>query len=212
MRRNGLPGDNGSIPLERFSFWEDSTLKIWSSRMTYLSRNVLAVVFAGLLTTWSVGCCHDTDPLRVDVQLNDSVRDNSTGQYPAVSVDLVGVNPSEYQKWSTYSMTKYWSVDNPYGAHRGDMVFQVSLGDGLPKTLPDNDPIWQRWEKEGVTSIFVMSSFPKTGDDQTGSADSRRNIIPMECARWKDGKPKALTVMIKSDGVTLVPSPLPEGK
>ena len=181
--------------------------------MTGPLRNLTTMILAVLLLTWGVGCCSDTDTIsfRIDAHLDDSVKNPNTDTFDPVTVELVGVNPSGYETWNQYSMTQYFENVN---SHDDPMVFRMSLGNKRTdsekaQTLIKEDPIWELWKKEGVTHIFVMSSYPRTGDDRPGSADARRKIIPILCKSW-DNKPETVTITIKSDGVTFKPAPLPE--
>jgi hypothetical protein len=173
----------------------------------------LMLVTVVWLVSSGLGCCSgDMKKFDVAVHLNENTKDAS-GQYPAVNVDLVGVTPSELARYTDYSMTKYWQQDAqgaPDNQRAGATKFAMTFtGPRDTQLLPNNDPIWEAWNKQGARYLFVMSSYPRTSTDQPGEKDTRRTIIPLDCARW-DRNTEKLDVEIGKDGVKLLTQPKPE--
>ena len=187
--------------------------------MTGLIKSAMTAAVALVLMFSGVGCCSDSDTIRfaINTKLDPSVKDADTQQWQPVTIELVGVTPTDYESWNTCDMDKYWRSDNPLNMHHDPLMLSAfTPQDGNTWTLDPKDPdhpeyakMWDTWKEKGVMYIFVMSSYPRIGDNRPGAADSRRKIIPIQCKRW-DPTPDSVTITVKSDGVTFNPSPKAE--
>jgi len=140
-----------------------------------------------LLLFLAVGCGGSTGRFDVVVSMDKAWLDQ--GALPSVEVHLVGVNISEYPNWSKMSMTTYWKE-----ASRADgsnpKVYIMKFGQGKPETqtLPKSDPIWKIW-KEGYSQyLFVLADIPGVYVDESGDADARRLILPLDVGSWRKAK------------------------
>lgn len=117
----------------------------------------------------------------------------------SVEVNVVGVNKYEYSQWESMSMDKYWSPDNParVNAKRHIMKF----GQNLPveQILERKNPLHKQWKARKVEYLFILADLPGIHEDQPGSADARRLILPWrkKCWKWK----KKIEVSLESNGI-----------
>lgn len=133
-----------------------------------------------LLLLSSTGCTG----FDVSVKLDPSVQ-NPDGTYPPVEVHLVGVSPSEYQRWHDMSMSEYWGKPQTT-----DEILVMKLGSarGTAGFISRQDPMWKRWEQRGAIPrghLFILSSYPAS-KDLPGEADLRRLILPMDSQKWPE--------------------------
>ena len=164
-----------------------------------LSR-AAAVLVCGLV---AAGCCSRRYDIMVSA--DEGLRD-ATGAMPSIEVHVVGVNRLEYSKWYSYSMGDYWLPGDPFRRDADKHVMKFGQGLPLSQTLDRNDPIWRRWEARKPNCVFVLAFLHGFGaeDDQAGSADPRRLILPLDCACWENPKIKLL---VRSSGVRCLTVP-----
>jgi len=108
---------------------------------------------------------------------------------PSVEVNLVAVNASEYPVWHGYSVTQYWTPDNPL------RVTSVRQGQGKVLTFGEQppfeqvlrraDPVWDTWADKGAMHLIILSNYPRVSTDLPGDADVRRVILPLAKRRWR---------------------------
>lgn len=131
-----------------------------------------------LLSSTGCGCAG----FNVSVKLDPSVQ-NPDGTYPPVEVHLVGVSPSEYQRWHDMSMSEYWAEPK---ITEEILVMKLGSARGTTGSISDKDPMWKTWEQRGAIPrghLFVLSLYPAS-KDLPGDADLRRLILPMDCQKW----------------------------
>ena len=138
-----------------------------------MTSNTGAVcIVAAMLFGLFAGGCNFT----VVCSLDEGFRD-AQGEMPSVEVHIVGVNDTEFEQWSSMSMTEYWRKP-PISPE----IYKMKFGKGLPnpQTLKSTDPIWNRWAKKKYKSLFVLADLPVAIEDQPGDADPRRLILPSD--------------------------------
>jgi hypothetical protein len=121
----------------------------------------------------------------------------------SLQVDLIGANTlADLPKWTSYSVTEYWQPDNPL--RRDDSHLSAQFGRGLPTTVTVSreHPHWQTWLKSGVAHLVILADLPGVSNDQTGNADPRRLIIPLDKKLWKRKAP--LEILIQEAGMKLL--------
>lgn len=155
-----------------------------------------------LLAVVILSGCHSVPTINIDV---DPAYKNTSLQ-----VDLVGVNSSEYKVWSTKSVNEYFTPGDNFRQSADKKTF--NFGENLPslQTLPKKDLIWDGWENNDISHIFVLVNLPGISDEQV---DKRRQVIPLDPEAWKssalslDSVPSEIEVNVAPTGVRLVPSP-----
>lgn len=143
----------------------------------------------GVLAIGLGGCCgHKPVPHPVNVSYGAGFEEK-----PSIEVHIVALNPREAAILENYSMTKYWTANDPYprtlqkyvmrfgGNHAGPQSFS-------PKDSPKEwDSLWQAWKAQGATRLFVLAFLPsKEGkeEDKPGDQDRRRQSVPLDECKW----------------------------
>lgn len=162
----------------------------------------VAVLLIGAMTvSGMIGCTSKLKLGRYDLVVTPdaSLRDTGTGKLPLVEVDLIGVSENEIATWNAQSVDQHFSGENARRAAAKDYTrtFTFSQDDAAPKTLASNDPIYQVWEKRGVTTLFVFAS-ARTFRVSPGGPDGRRLSIPLTTDKWEVRK---IDLLLKSGGV-----------
>lgn len=161
----------------------------------------------------AVGCCPVTK-LSLTVQLDDALRQKlADAGNRQMQVDIVGISPSERQRWTDYSMTKYWTADDALRASVKDSRVTLTFDprDNKPQAVPASDPHWTQWmagaNDKDAPRLFILAQLPGTwssSDDKQGNEDVRRLILPLGSCRWNSTN---VTVTVTSTGITTNPSP-----
>jgi len=108
-----------------------------------------------------------------------------------VTVHMIGVNPSELERWKTYSVTQYFRPGDPLreSAVAGGYARVMNFGPSNPnpQELKKDDEIWRKWHSRHGENIVVLACLPgySDKDDKAGSADPRRLILPMSTSQWR---------------------------
>jgi hypothetical protein len=129
------------------------------------------VAFAVLLLVLTMPGCKRQPDIVV------KVTDQDLQRLP-VSVDIVGVNDADRNKWATKRLSEYWSDNDPDGLRDGALQagllkpMKFGPGFGTEHTLPGMDPIWGQWKRRKATSIFLMADIPGVAND----SDKRREL------------------------------------
>ena len=171
-----------------------------------MTRKILLMLVLGFFMLAGVGCC-PMKKLNISVQLDKSFQDRfGTGRQ--ILVDVVGIKDAELDRWTNYSMTKYWQQgdslrDTPL---RKTLTFNSNSLD--PQVVSAKDPLWAKW-MEGASDkhppqIFVLVQVPgswdASKDDKAGAQDVRRQvIIPSACRNKTD----TVHLVIHSDHVSM---------
>ena len=127
-----------------------------------------------------------------------------TLQGKAVTVDLIGVNKQNRDRWEAYSMTKYWKDGDPMRTSASKKTLDFTSTSSLTQTLPLADPAWAQWKSQAVVSVFVLVDLPGAHNDQIGSQDARRQILSLDLCDWPKGT-KELKVVITEGGPQVTP-------
>jgi len=165
-----------------------------------LSFRPAPLLALALLVMGLAGCASGPQPkaYSIHVTLDDALVGTS------VQVDLVGVNTlADLPKWQGYSVTEYWQPQNAFrrDAHKYSMQF----GRETPKsqTLASTDPIWTDWLKTGAMNVVLIADLPGAAADQTGNADPRRLILPLDAAAWGSDV-KQIEILVQESGFKLL--------
>ena len=145
--------------------------------MPTVVRNLCCVLLMAVLAT-ACGCAKPEFVLTVDPALHGK----------SVTVHLVGVSQSEFQRWLDYSVTEYWrpedllrtaAVAGKYAA-----VVQFGAGRANTRTLKTKDPVWDVWNRRGGIYTFVLADIPGSFTAQQGVSDPRKLVLPLEGKYW----------------------------
>ena len=127
-----------------------------------------------------------------------------TLQGKAVTVDVVGVNKQNRERWEAYSMTKYWKDGDPMRTSATKKTLDFTSTSSLTQTLPLADSAWAQWKSQAVTHIFVLVDLPGVHNDMVGSQDARRQMLSLDMCDWPKGT-KELKVIITEGGPQVTP-------
>ena len=140
-------------------------------------------------------------PYNIKIQPGESLKDSS------VQVDLVGVNPSELERWRNYSIHEYFKPGDPL---RTDALkFPITFVPDQQKevVLWSTNTIWNNWLQSGAPDQYVIvladlpGSFP---EGKAGTQDPRRQILPLTKKAWSG---RDLELRVRADGVTVLTIP-----
>src|SRR5579885_911019 len=139
-------------------------------------------VVAGLLVASAFGCRYQSGMQSFDVHVAPQLTGAAAPSAP-VEVDLVGVNDADYEKWSTYPLSKYWSPRDPLRTTSKVYVMSFSRQTQEPAMLRKDDPVWDAWKQQGATHLFVIAFLPAA--KAQADADARRAELPLDRCLWK---------------------------
>ena len=125
-------------------------------------------------------------PLGYQIEVSTSKGMGST----PVEVHFVALSFANHEMLTDYSMTKYWRQ-----VQRGQPPFQARVlkfqGDEVrQQVLRADDPVWARWisgQRAHLKDMHLYVLADLTGvkfEDQKGTADARRLILPLDPSRW----------------------------
>lgn len=172
--------------------------------MTQTCVRLLVLVVAVVAALSPVGCgSKRLGRYDIVVTPDASLRDASSGELPLVEVDLVGVSENDTGNWSGQGVDQHFSGENAVraGAREFTRTFTFSKSDREPKTLKMNDPIWDVWQKRGVTTLYVFGS-ARTFKPAPGAPERRRLPVPLTTDNWESGTRK-IDIVLRSGGVDL---------
>jgi hypothetical protein len=136
--------------------------------------------------------CHSPYTGDVTVTPAPSFKEDS-GLLPTIQVDLIGATALELQRWKTYPVTDYWSVDGSLRKTAKKQSFVMTTEAPGPFLSTNWADVRSDWKKAGVTSIVIIADLPgawqKRPADAKGAPprgvqwyepgqDPRRLIIP----------------------------------
>ena len=157
---------------------------------------LLAVVLAGC-ETCKPGKPGPVGKYALEISLDESLKNSS------VIVDLVGVNPSSLPRWEAYDMGKYWKEGDPMRHDADKMVLNFVSGQALTRSVPMNDPKWDKWKSQGVTHVLVIADLPGVQLARPGNQDARRQILSLDRCSWPDGT-TGLKVLVQRSGIVVL--------
>ncbi len=137
------------------------------------------------------------------ISLGDSLKDSS------LSVDVVGINPSDLQRWQTYSLKKYLKAGDPLRQDALKTTANFVPGQQAPFVLKKTDPMWDKWLKSGVgvQDLIIIADLPGVYEEgKIGSQDPRRQRIPL-CECYWPSKTENLEIKVQAGGVTILTLP-----
>lgn len=156
-----------------------------------MMKRLVVLVLVGYAAA-AIGCAGGPRMGRYDVVVSmDPALVNEPGGAPSVTVNLVGVNDAEAEKWNAKNMNEYWTPNDPLRQDAASYAHVMQFGPGRsePKTLSKDDPIWNTWSNSGAMHLFVLADLPGSHEARPGSADARRLVLPLDRRRWEAGKP-----------------------
>ncbi len=142
-------------------------------------------------------------PLAYNIKISpgDSLRDSS------LEVDLIGIHPSDLERYRTYSVKKYFKPGDPLRADASKFTVKFVPGQQNVATLPKNHTLWSAWMKAGVQYIVVLADIPGVADEgKPGTQDPRRQLIPI-CECYWPNKTQELEIKVQAGGVNLTNTP-----
>ena len=153
--------------------------------MRSISSGMMKVVALGLMAM-ALTCCGPRMG-KYDVRVGmDPALVSQVGGAPSVTLNLVGVNEAGLAEWNAKNMQDYWMPADPTrrDAQAYAYVMQFGPGQSETKVLKKDDPIWQKWQADSATHLFVLADLPGSHESRPGSADSRRLVLPLDTRRW----------------------------
>ena len=171
-----------------------------------LQRVLLGLVVLALIQ-FVVGCAsckpgkNPGPPLsyKLKVAPGESLKDSS------VRVDVVGILPTELQKWQVKSLRDYWKPGDPLRQDAAGAMVTTSFTAGQQTALEiaKNDPRWTQWLNGGVQYLVVIADLPGVfPEGRPGSQDPRRQLVPLCKCYWPD-KTQDLSVEVLASGIRL---------
>ncbi len=142
-------------------------------------------------------------PLTYDLKVSpgESLKDSS------LEVDVVGVGPSDLERYKTYGVKKYFKPGDPLRADAPKHTIKFVPGNQKTEIIPKTAPIWSTWQKSGAQYLVVLADIPGIGDEgKVGTQDPRRQLVPL-CECYWPNKTKELEVKVQAGGVSIVTIP-----
>ena len=128
-------------------------------------------------------------------------------QNSSVAVDIVGINPSELEKWRSYSLKKYFTPGDTLRQDASKVTANFAPGPQTPFVIKKLDPQWDKWLKSGVQYLVVVADLPGVYEEgKAGTQDPRRQLVPLCKCYWPGGT-KDLNLKVQAGGVTLLTTP-----
>jgi hypothetical protein len=160
----------------------------------------LAIVFGGCSTCKPGGGPGKPLAYNLHVNLSPTLKESS------VVVDVIPANEYDLERLRTYSINKYWEAADPMREDLAKVSFSFVSGNDLNCEIKAADPRWQKWIKSGAQYLVVIADLPGVYQDQPGSQDPRRQILPICKCYWPSGT-KDLMVAVQTSGVRVVTAP-----
>ena len=152
-----------------------------------------------LILLFMTGCTPKMGTYPYRVAMDEALRDSNTGMMPSIEVDFVVVDETEIDQWLNQDIDKYF---NPKNTLRADTVrHSMPFTDERPESrqLNADSGIWQRWKGTGDLNMFIIASIPLDTNQFGVGARPRRLILPLDKARWDDGK--TIEILVKPSGL-----------
>lgn len=174
--------------------------------MTKREQGARHVLFWGvlcLLSAWAAGCrmpfrCFSGDLV---VEMDPGMR-SSSGVFPSVEVDAVGITSEEEIRWQNYSIDQYFEAGNRFRADAVRHTMRFSDSRHAPVTLKQKDAVWKSWKKRGARKLVLVANLPGVWESKPGALDGRRLLLPLDSNKWgywmHDG---TIKIAIKTSGL-----------
>lgn len=139
----------------------------------------------------------------------DSSMANSSGSYPTVEVDLVGVNDMSIARWRGMKVDTYMQPGNPMRQAAKDIrkTLYFSNADHGTQVVYFNDAIWNQWAASKSTSVFVVALMAMDAEDIGAGGEPRVIEVPLTMEMWKNRQ--EIEFKVSSGGVRMVSAPKP---
>lgn len=121
-----------------------------------------------------------------------------------IEVDLVGVTLREKPRLEAYALDKYWA---PGDLERKNADKLVSGPQTTSWVVSVTDSIWKQWLGRSVTDVCVIANLPGTFE---GSADPRREFLPLDKGHWEPKDKKTLEIEIKENRILVLTPEKPQ--
>lgn len=159
---------------------------------------------AGLIVIFAGGCRCQSGMKAFDVHVTPHLAPvgDATSAAP-VEVNVVGVNDADYEKWIGYPLSRYWSPRDPLRTGAKAYVMSFSHDNQETAVLQKDNPIWDTWNQQGATHLFVIAFLPMVKDQ--GGQDLRRAELPLDRCLWK--RTSQLEFQLLDDRVVSVSQP-----
>lgn len=183
--------------------------------MTILNK-ILVMVLGSLLVS-SLGGCGECTPKLGNYQVKVTLSDQVPATLAPIQVDVIGMTSDEVEQLRSYSVDKYFSLNDTYrgtwirnsgrtkskvlnpGGSRGDNTMEISLARG--------SGTYEQWAKENVLYLVVMADLKQFS--LSNDASMGRGILSLDKCDW--GTQKQPLVVTIEQGRVAVPQP-PEKK
>jgi hypothetical protein len=142
--------------------------------MRTILRNVFAVALLSSLVS-ALGCkgvepgheSGEAGPPRAVVEVK---ADEDLAAEKTVAVDIIGAREVERYFWNAKSVDAYWRPGDRDRA-RADRYEMRGFDERNLQTLEKDDPIWEKWEENGVRYLFVIGYVPGVRGDADRKLD-----------------------------------------
>jgi hypothetical protein len=150
------------------------------------------------------GCQCKGEMRHFDITVSLDKSFHEQGIVPSVEVDVIGVSFNELQDWQKKSVTAYFSPNDAVRGSSGDFRRPFLLGEGhetetLKMDDKEGEKLWDKWEKQKVMFLVVLSNYPRLDTSNTVADDPRGRIIPLTCEQWE--KEKEIRILVRRDGL-----------
>jgi len=124
--------------------------------------------------------CGDKSIKKVTVEADPSV------EGMLVTLDLVGVNKLDLPRYEAYSVSQYWTQDDPLRKSNQDFREHLPFVGSLESVMEFDvtEDRWKEWYKSGVRYLVVIADIPGIVEDTPGN-NARRQIIPLDAKELK---------------------------
>ena len=166
-----------------------------------LGSLLLAVAFCGC------GSCRPGGPPGAPLTYNLKIYPGDSLKDSSLEVDIVGIHPSDLERYRTYSVKKYFKPGDPLRADAAKYTVRFVPGKQTVAMIPRNHTLWAAWMKAGVQYLVVLADIPGVADEgKAGSQDPRRQLLPL-CECYWPKNTQDLKVKVQAGGVSLENTP-----
>jgi hypothetical protein len=138
---------------------------------------------AALLFLFALAGCFGGGPGRYDVVVKvDEMYKDQHGQPLSLEVHVCGLTKVENERWAAIPVADYFA-----NARANDRTVVMKFGQGLEpeQKLLRKDPIWQKWEEQGVEYLYIAANLPGVSAEKMGGNDPRKLCVPLNTSCWK---------------------------
>lgn len=165
-------------------------------------RRSLAAGSAALAAALIAGC--SSPAFEVGVSLSPELR-TLYGIVPTVEADFAGITPSEIERVRSVSVDEWFAPGNPLRASLSPKTLRFSEDRPLAQSISEDDPVWELWEKRGVTDLAVFVNLPMTPSAKGG--DPRKLIEHIRAEGWMEREGGEIWIEIGPGGAVKLAGP-----